>query len=745
MASEWFYDRDGTKHGPFSSQQLRAMATSGQLLPSDLLWKQGMASGRKAGEVPNLFPASEPSPLQAGPPKRLRVAKPSPDKPPIPSLLVTAKSAAEMTKLTADRTRLASVSLPAAYHTLGRYCYTTHAFASEFPTDFSELESLENVLASQDPSADADSPSSMSERAKAFASKGVAYANRKKATIMQAVVMKRLGQSVYEKHGASAGPASSGITKIRGRIAEIDQQLADMKVTIRRSKIPKTRILFGAAATAAFIVLGLGGYSLLKTFRAPTRTLAKATNRSQGTTTAKSASANITPTRRQGEETTSTSQPLRHEEPAPTLNTAPPRVLASTDAVPAPSTAENTNSPPPLPQQDVPHPEQANTVSNNGIKDATLLRLLQTHKARFYSKNKDIRDVLRVVVQPAVEKAVNLAWIEQLRLLERAEVEAPSGTVLERVPTHSGINAFLAENIEIPPTVLSELAANCPQINALAFRVAKNSQAVAYIDALEKLSNLRVLRVALQRPPPAAAFCRLKSLECLSISVRDSTVGISQATLQSIGEHPKLKCLIFESIYLGGRKGDPFDFNSLKGLPQLATLVVGSPGGDASRHEHALKSLANLTQVKAIWLRGSETQCKMLTELLPGVFRGDGHNRGSPKWPSYRDCLNPLSDEIEQIGFDADNTLVFMPMKPKKKLPPFELGEAQGRNYAEILHSQIRALGPAHADSLYRDYFERYVLKAEEDIRLYPHIPPVSEQATGFLKGFNETYKYKKP
>ena len=340
---------------------------------------------------------------------------------------------------------------------------------------------------------------------------------------------------------------------------------------------------------------------------------------------------------------------------------------------------------------------------------------------------------------------MNLAWIEQLKSLERAEVEAPSGTVLDRVPTQSGINAFLAENIEIPPAVLSELAANCPQINALAFRAAKNSQAAAYIDALDKLSNLRVLRVTLQRPPPAAAFCRLKSLECLSIAVRDSTVGISQATLQSIGEHPTLKCLILENIYLGGRKSDPFDFNLLKGLPQLATLVIGSPGGDTSGHEHALKSLANLSQVKAIWLRGSEKQCKMLTELLPGVFRGDGFNRGSPKSPSYRDCLSPLSDEIEQIGFDADNAVVFMPLKPRKKLPPFELGEAQGRNYAEILHSQIRALGPAHADSLYRDSFERHVLKAEEDIRLYPHIPAVSEQAAGFLKGFNETYKFKKP
>jgi len=44
MASEWFYTRDGkSKAGPVASAQLKALARSGQLLPTDMVWKEGMA------------------------------------------------------------------------------------------------------------------------------------------------------------------------------------------------------------------------------------------------------------------------------------------------------------------------------------------------------------------------------------------------------------------------------------------------------------------------------------------------------------------------------------------------------------------------------------------------------------------------------------------------------------------------------------------------------------------------------
>ncbi|MGH9556867.1 MAG: GYF domain-containing protein [Terriglobales bacterium] len=42
MSQEWFYTKDGkTKVGPVSSAELQGLAKSGQLLPTDMILKQG--------------------------------------------------------------------------------------------------------------------------------------------------------------------------------------------------------------------------------------------------------------------------------------------------------------------------------------------------------------------------------------------------------------------------------------------------------------------------------------------------------------------------------------------------------------------------------------------------------------------------------------------------------------------------------------------------------------------------------
>ena len=43
MASEWFYLHDGVEYGPVSTSQVKGLAASGQLLPSDFVWLKGMS------------------------------------------------------------------------------------------------------------------------------------------------------------------------------------------------------------------------------------------------------------------------------------------------------------------------------------------------------------------------------------------------------------------------------------------------------------------------------------------------------------------------------------------------------------------------------------------------------------------------------------------------------------------------------------------------------------------------------
>lgn len=72
MADQWYVGRNGQKAGPYTTEQVRQMAAAGQLVPNDLLWKQGLANWVPLTEVKGLLPAGggtlPPLNLPASPP-----------------------------------------------------------------------------------------------------------------------------------------------------------------------------------------------------------------------------------------------------------------------------------------------------------------------------------------------------------------------------------------------------------------------------------------------------------------------------------------------------------------------------------------------------------------------------------------------------------------------------------------------------------------------------------------------------
>lgn len=72
MAIFFFYGRDSVEFGPFSPNQMRALAAAEQIRPTDQVWQEGTQRKVPAGNVKNLF--ALPVPLQADPP----AAVPSP-------------------------------------------------------------------------------------------------------------------------------------------------------------------------------------------------------------------------------------------------------------------------------------------------------------------------------------------------------------------------------------------------------------------------------------------------------------------------------------------------------------------------------------------------------------------------------------------------------------------------------------------------------------------------------------------
>jgi hypothetical protein len=55
--AEWHFTKGGAQAGPVTWTQLRQLAASGQLQPTDVVWKAGMPSWVAAGTIQNLFPS----------------------------------------------------------------------------------------------------------------------------------------------------------------------------------------------------------------------------------------------------------------------------------------------------------------------------------------------------------------------------------------------------------------------------------------------------------------------------------------------------------------------------------------------------------------------------------------------------------------------------------------------------------------------------------------------------------------
>jgi len=58
MTDRWYYAHDANKIGPFSDRQLRDLADTGNIVPTDTIWKEGVVKGVLASKVKYLFPAA---------------------------------------------------------------------------------------------------------------------------------------------------------------------------------------------------------------------------------------------------------------------------------------------------------------------------------------------------------------------------------------------------------------------------------------------------------------------------------------------------------------------------------------------------------------------------------------------------------------------------------------------------------------------------------------------------------------
>src|SRR6476661_4377586 len=77
----WHYARGGAQLGPVSWEDLVNAARTGNLMPGDLVWTEGMAQWQAAATIPGLMPQPAPPPAYGAPPVQPGYGAPPPMQP----------------------------------------------------------------------------------------------------------------------------------------------------------------------------------------------------------------------------------------------------------------------------------------------------------------------------------------------------------------------------------------------------------------------------------------------------------------------------------------------------------------------------------------------------------------------------------------------------------------------------------------------------------------------------------------
>jgi hypothetical protein len=171
------------------------------------------------------------------------------------SLKAHAQTAGRLASLTAEKTKVANVSLPSAYYELGKQCYQTRSCEKDFPELFKDIDDVANAIQKNAIAKPTSTATSFTDKARALAEKGVQVANNQKLAVQQKLLLARLGKSAYEKHGKDAGPDAliKAIESHNARLVVLEKELA---VNVQKAGGKKRVLMIGGGILVAFVILG---------------------------------------------------------------------------------------------------------------------------------------------------------------------------------------------------------------------------------------------------------------------------------------------------------------------------------------------------------------------------------------------------------------------------------------------------------------------------------------------------------
>ena len=180
------------------------------------------------------------------------------------------KSAGAATKLVAlqgERTKLNTLTLPAAYRALGKDCLQQKRHLDCVPELTSQLRSVLAEIKQLSKSATTqDTPQSFTDKAKAAGKYAVDAARQKQLGMKRDSIIAGVGKGIYEQHSAGSGPIElvGPIASSIARIAQIDTEIGQQSAVGNGSLVTPKRMLIGVGIIGSLILV-MAGSRLLTT------------------------------------------------------------------------------------------------------------------------------------------------------------------------------------------------------------------------------------------------------------------------------------------------------------------------------------------------------------------------------------------------------------------------------------------------------------------------------------------------
>jgi len=174
------------------------------------------------------------------------------------TLVATAGAAARLVARQAERTKLASITLPAAYRALGRDCVQQKRHLDWVPDLVKQLRMLQGELRTL-AEADKGKPvaQSLADKAKGAGKQAVDLARRKQLEVQRDSVMAKIGEAIHSEYGEASGSEElvASIRAAVSRLSEVNAEILRLSEAENGSWLTPKRMLLAGAGMGMLCLL----------------------------------------------------------------------------------------------------------------------------------------------------------------------------------------------------------------------------------------------------------------------------------------------------------------------------------------------------------------------------------------------------------------------------------------------------------------------------------------------------------